>query len=142
MKSLGMSCDAPGTHFLSGAAHYYDTYATSDGKFISIGPLEQLGAGGPQFGHGVRVSDVLEIDQNIPDAAAHAGGRDGEAHHRVSDGVWIAVPHGDLRGFHGFVGKARGAQRHLDRQLEALLHSGGAQGLLFGEAAALGSGQT
>jgi alpha-methylacyl-CoA racemase len=41
MKSLGMSCDAPGTHFLSGAAHYYDTYETRDGKFISIGPLEQ-----------------------------------------------------------------------------------------------------
>lgn len=37
------STDRVGSHFLSGAAHYYDTYETSDGKFIAIGALE------PQF---------------------------------------------------------------------------------------------
>src|SRR5262249_19485680 len=35
--------DEVGTHFLSGAAHYYDTYETRDGKFVAIGALE------PQF---------------------------------------------------------------------------------------------
>lgn len=35
--------DGVGTGVLSGAAHYYDTYETRDGKFISIGALE------PQF---------------------------------------------------------------------------------------------
>lgn len=35
--------DAPGTNFLDGAAHFYDTYVCSDGKFVSIGSIE------PQF---------------------------------------------------------------------------------------------
>lgn len=32
-----------GTHFLSGAAHFYDTYETSDGLYLAIGSIE------PQF---------------------------------------------------------------------------------------------
>lgn len=32
--------DRPGTAPLAGGAHYYDTYETSDGKYISIGSLE------------------------------------------------------------------------------------------------------
>jgi alpha-methylacyl-CoA racemase len=43
MQRQGLSSDDVGGHFLSGAAHYYDTYETGDGKFISIGALE------PQF---------------------------------------------------------------------------------------------
>ena len=43
MQRQGLWNDAVGSNFLSGAAHYYDTYETSDGKFISIGALE------PQF---------------------------------------------------------------------------------------------
>ncbi|MGH8175383.1 MAG: CoA transferase, partial [Steroidobacter sp.] len=43
MQHRGLSADAVGTHLLSGGAHYYDTYETSDGKFIAIGALE------PQF---------------------------------------------------------------------------------------------
>jgi alpha-methylacyl-CoA racemase len=35
--------DAPGAHHLAGAAPWYDTYSTRDGRWISIGPLE------PQF---------------------------------------------------------------------------------------------
>ncbi len=35
--------DGPGEHHLAGSAPWYDTYATADGKFVSIGPLE------PQF---------------------------------------------------------------------------------------------
>jgi alpha-methylacyl-CoA racemase len=43
MQRQGMSADRVGAHLLSGAAHYYDTYETRDGKFIAIGALE------PQF---------------------------------------------------------------------------------------------
>jgi alpha-methylacyl-CoA racemase len=43
MQRRGSRADDVGTHFLSGAAHYYDTYATRDGKFVAIGALE------PQF---------------------------------------------------------------------------------------------
>lgn len=43
MQHRGMRTDAPGQSLLSGAAHYYGTYETRDGKYISIGPLE------PQF---------------------------------------------------------------------------------------------
>jgi len=43
MQHWGISCDAVGSHTLSGATHYYDTYETSDGKFVAIGALE------PQF---------------------------------------------------------------------------------------------
>jgi alpha-methylacyl-CoA racemase len=43
MQADGLSCNEVGGHFLSGAAHYYDTYPTKDGKFMAVGPLE------PQF---------------------------------------------------------------------------------------------
>jgi alpha-methylacyl-CoA racemase len=43
LKERGFAAESVGTHFLSGAAHFYDTYETADGKFISIAPLE------PQF---------------------------------------------------------------------------------------------
>ena len=39
-QHMGFACDAPGTHMLSGAAHYYDTYETRDGRYISIASLE------------------------------------------------------------------------------------------------------
>ncbi|MBL8270334.1 CaiB/BaiF CoA transferase family protein [Steroidobacter sp.] len=42
-KAGGTHPDGVGASLLSGGAHYYDTYETSDGKFISIGSLE------PQF---------------------------------------------------------------------------------------------
>lgn len=43
MRAMGLYDDRPGTGFLSGAAHYYGTYETRDGKYVAIGPLE------PQF---------------------------------------------------------------------------------------------
>lgn len=43
MQHRGVRVDAVGEHLLSGAAHYYDTYETRDGKYIAIGALE------PQF---------------------------------------------------------------------------------------------
>ena len=42
-KAMGLHKDGTGTSFLAGAAHYYDTYETRDGRFVSIGAIE------PQF---------------------------------------------------------------------------------------------
>lgn len=43
LRAHGVWRDAPGENFLSGAAHYYDTYATRDGRWVAIGAIE------PQF---------------------------------------------------------------------------------------------
>jgi alpha-methylacyl-CoA racemase len=40
MQARGLSCNQVGSSFLSGAAHYYDTYRTKDGKFMAVGALE------------------------------------------------------------------------------------------------------
>jgi alpha-methylacyl-CoA racemase len=42
-RAEGMFRDATGENFLSGAAPYYDTYQTKDGRYVAIGALE------PQF---------------------------------------------------------------------------------------------
>ena len=42
-RELGMFFDQPGTQLLGGGAHYYDVYETSDGKWLSVAPIE------PQF---------------------------------------------------------------------------------------------
>jgi alpha-methylacyl-CoA racemase len=59
--------DAPGENFLSGAAHYYDTYATRDGRWVAIGAIE------PQF-HALLLSrlglDPAEFTVGIGYAAA------------------------------------------------------------------------
>jgi len=43
LKAAGMWADHCGVNLLDSGAHFYDTYETSDGKFISIGSIE------PQF---------------------------------------------------------------------------------------------
>ena len=40
MRARGEWQDARGTNLLDGAAHFYDTYETADGKYISIGSIE------------------------------------------------------------------------------------------------------
>jgi alpha-methylacyl-CoA racemase len=40
LKALGMWKDQRGVNLLDTGAHFYDTYETSDGKFISIGSIE------------------------------------------------------------------------------------------------------
>jgi len=40
-REMGLFDGRTGSNFLSGAAHFYDTYETRDGKFVSIGPLER-----------------------------------------------------------------------------------------------------
>ncbi|MFM9862809.1 MAG: CaiB/BaiF CoA transferase family protein [Micropepsaceae bacterium] len=42
-KAMGMWQDEKGVNLLDGGAHFYDTYETSDGKYVSIGSIE------PQF---------------------------------------------------------------------------------------------
>lgn len=39
-RAMGLYEDRPGTSFLSGAAHYYGTYETRDGRYVAIGALE------------------------------------------------------------------------------------------------------
>jgi len=43
MQASGLMTHERGSNMLDGGAHFYDTYETSDGKFISIGSIE------PQF---------------------------------------------------------------------------------------------
>ena len=43
MFNIGMWQDERGVNMLDGGAHFYDTYETSDGKWVSIGSIE------PQF---------------------------------------------------------------------------------------------
>lgn len=43
MKAAGQWTNQRGANFLDGGAHYYDTYACADGKFVAVGAIE------PQF---------------------------------------------------------------------------------------------
>ena len=43
MKAMGAMKEERGANLLDGGAHFYDTYETSDGKYVSIGSIE------PQF---------------------------------------------------------------------------------------------
>ncbi len=54
-KAMGMLDDGPGESFLGGAAHWYDTYETQDGRYVSIGAIE------PQF-YDLMI-DKLELDR-------------------------------------------------------------------------------
>lgn len=40
MRALGFWTDERESNLLDGGAHFYDTYETKDGKFVSIGPIE------------------------------------------------------------------------------------------------------
>jgi alpha-methylacyl-CoA racemase len=39
-KAMGMFEDGPGTNMLGGAAHFYDTYETADGRYVAVAPIE------------------------------------------------------------------------------------------------------
>ena len=39
-RAMGLFDDRPGANLLGGAAHFYDTYETADGKFVAVAPLE------------------------------------------------------------------------------------------------------
>jgi len=54
LKAAGLISDNHGTNLLDGGAHFYDTYETSDGKWISLGSIE------PQFYN--LLLELAEID--------------------------------------------------------------------------------
>ena len=54
-RAMGMFDDATGSNLLGGAAHFYDTYETADGKFVSIASIE------PEFYE--RLIDRLGLDR-------------------------------------------------------------------------------
>ncbi len=56
LKAMGLFDDGPGASFLGGAAHWYDTYETKDGRYISLGSLE------PQF-YDLMI-EKLELDRD------------------------------------------------------------------------------
>jgi alpha-methylacyl-CoA racemase len=77
MRGRGLFADAVGSHFLSGAAHYYDTYETADGKFIAVGALE------PQF------YELLMQQAGLDRAAFATAGMTGEQGHDSK--VWAGL---------------------------------------------------
>lgn len=56
MKNIGAWSEEAGTNMLDTGAHFYDTYETADGKFVSIGSIE------PQFYAELRRLAGLEDD--------------------------------------------------------------------------------
>lgn len=55
LKAMGLLDEGPGESLFGGAAHWYDTYETEDGRYISIGSME------PQF-YDLMI-DKLELDR-------------------------------------------------------------------------------
>ncbi|NHA15910.1 CaiB/BaiF CoA-transferase family protein [Thioalkalivibrio sp. XN279] len=39
-RAMGLFDDATGSNLLGGAAHFYDTYETADGRFLAVAPIE------------------------------------------------------------------------------------------------------
>ncbi|MFU8896643.1 MAG: CaiB/BaiF CoA transferase family protein [Gammaproteobacteria bacterium] len=39
-QAMGLFDERPGANLLGGAAHFYDTYETADGRFVAVAPLE------------------------------------------------------------------------------------------------------
>ena len=56
MRNMGVWSEEPGTNVLDTGAHFYDTYETADGKYVSIGAIE------PQFYAELRRLAGLEDD--------------------------------------------------------------------------------
>ena len=54
MMAQGMQTDVRGVHMLDTGAHFYDTYETADGKYVSIGSIE------PQFY--MKLVQLAELD--------------------------------------------------------------------------------
>lgn len=60
LQHLGQFSPERGTHMLDGGAHFYDTYETADGQYISIGSIE------PQF-----YQLLIEKAELDPDTFSH-----------------------------------------------------------------------
>ncbi len=59
MRQLGFWRDERGTNLLDGGAHFYDTFETADGKYVSIGSIE------PQF-YAELVEKTGLAEQDLP----------------------------------------------------------------------------
>jgi alpha-methylacyl-CoA racemase len=77
LRNMGLWRDAPGENFLSGAAHYYDTYETSDGKWVAVGAIE------PRFHR--EMLTRLGLD---PAEFQRGEGIDGASYDELLDEVW------------------------------------------------------
>lgn len=58
MRSAGVWSDERGTNLLDGGAPFYDTYETSDGRFVSVGALERRFYAQLLAGLGIEPADV------------------------------------------------------------------------------------
>jgi alpha-methylacyl-CoA racemase len=67
MKALGAWGPERGTNLLDGGAHFYDTYETSDGKYVSIGSIE------PQFYAELIEKLGLRDDETLPHQMDRSG---------------------------------------------------------------------
>ncbi len=56
-RAMGMFEDGPGRSMLGGAAHFYDTYETSDGGFLAVASIE------PEFYR--RLVELLSLDPEV-----------------------------------------------------------------------------
>jgi alpha-methylacyl-CoA racemase len=67
MKAMGAWGPERGTNILDTGAHFYDTYETSDGKFVSIGSIE------PQFYAELLEKLGLQDDEKLPHQMDRSG---------------------------------------------------------------------
>jgi alpha-methylacyl-CoA racemase len=92
MKAQGLWKDERGVNLLDGAAHFYDTYETADGKYVSIGSIE------PQFYRQlVELSGVDHeefVPQNDPAAWPALKRRLAEAMRRKTRAEWCEIMEG------------------------------------------------
>lgn len=77
LQSRGQWRDAPGSNFLTGAAHFYDTYRTRDGRWVAVGSIE------PQF-HALLI-ERLGLD---PAEFAQGVGFESSPYDELVDEVW------------------------------------------------------
>jgi alpha-methylacyl-CoA racemase len=77
LRGQGYWRDATGANFLSGAAHFYDTYQTRDGKWLAVGAIE------PQF-HALLL-EKLGLD---PQTFAAGVGFSSRPYDQLVDHVW------------------------------------------------------
>jgi alpha-methylacyl-CoA racemase len=80
LAARGRWRDGPGASFLSGAAHFYDTYETHDGRWVAVGSIE------PQF-HALLI-ERLGLD---PAEFAVGVGLEGAPHDELLDEIWPAL---------------------------------------------------
>lgn len=74
MYANGFWTDKAGTNLLDGGAHFYDTYETSDGKWVSVGALEpqfyslllkQVGIEDPEFKEQMEITKWPQFKERL-----------------------------------------------------------------------------